>query len=959
MFGNAYPDSNAAPTPDNYYQLRTADIVAVNLEARALWVDFWILGDAAREFPEDGWEEHEALQVANDIMDEFIKGDGSQESIIACRKIAQRYLGDNINSSQVYQHKGEDVLVNAVGHCHIDTCWLWPFAETKRKIARSWSNQCELMDRYPEHRFVCSQGQQFQWLEQLYPKLYDRVKAKVKDGQFIPIGGSWVEHDTNMPSGEALVRQFLYGQRFFEGHFGARSTTFWLPDTFGYSSQIPQLCRGAGMTRFFTQKLSWNNINTFPHTTFNWVALDGSQVLCHMTPAETYTAEAHFGDVNRCVTKHKSMDQDPSSLLVFGKGDGGGGPTWQQIEKLRRCRGLADTKGRLPKVGMGLTVDDFFSSLQKKADAGTQFVTWYGELYLEFHRGTYTTQANNKLFNRKAEILLRDIEYFATMASLKDLLPGRRSGSYKYPKKELDEMWQRVLQCQFHDCLPGSSINQAYRESDAIYSHVFQTGQRILEDALNELEFFSPESDKGPMLIALNNMPFPRRDLVPIISQNNRITPKTWLDTPAHGISAPLGSTPRSVSAARISEAAGIFVLENNDLKVEVEKGNIISIYDRRADRQVLKKGAKGNQLVIFDDKPLSFQAWDVEVYHMETRRELHAHSSYISDAGPDRVSVTSETKISEKSWIKTTVTVSASAPGDASARAAPGDYVEVSAEADWHEDWKMLKVEFPVDVRNTQASYETQYGITQRPTHYNTTWDMAKFEVCSHKFADLSEHGYGVSILNDCKYGFSTRGSIMSLSLLRSPKAPDDQADMGMHRMRWAIMPHVGGLGNATVWAARAFNNPVASMPGEPSIFPLMSPASPPSYIRRIQNYNVAQDTMDALRITADSDPIERSSVIVDTIKRGEDDADVTTDAGRLPVRKGKSVIVRLYDSLGGQSRIFVRLPRLPVGRVVRTNLLEDDGEELEIVSQRGQRGVHVVVKAFEVVTLRLVFDA
>lgn len=459
MFGNPMGgDTIQPPDPNRYFQLSKAEIVAVNLVARQLWIDIWIIGDAAREFPTDSWEQHKAMKVATSIIDAFKLGD--QQSLIKGRKIAEEYLGKEVSSSKVYD-SGAEPLVYGIGHCHIDTCWLWPWAETKRKVARSWSSQCDLMDRYPEHRFACSQAQQYKWLKEYYPYAFDRVKEKVKKGTFQPIGGSWVEHDTNMPSGESLVRQFLYGQRFFESHFGERCQTFWLPDTFGYSSQLPQLCRLAGMTRFFTQKLSWNNINKFPHTTFNWVSLDGSQVICHMAPSETYTADANFGDVRRSVTQHKSMDQDPTSLLVFGKGDGGGGPTWEHLEKLRRCRGMSDQVGLLPRVHMGQSVEDFFDRLEKKVAEGTDLVTWYGELYFELHRGTYTTQANNKLNNRKSEIMLRDIELLATMATLQD-------SSYKYPKKEIDFMWEATLLCQFHDCLPGSSIEMCYDDSDEV-----------------------------------------------------------------------------------------------------------------------------------------------------------------------------------------------------------------------------------------------------------------------------------------------------------------------------------------------------------------------------------------------------------------------------------------------------------------------------------------------------------
>jgi alpha-mannosidase len=469
MFGNAFGDNIQPPPTDRYYQLFKADIVAINLDARQLHVDFWIIGDAAREFPEDSWEAHKAFELCNKIMDKFIAGDGSKQSIKDCRKLAQEYLGPLVDSHKLYDGD-QEVLITGIGQCHIDTCWLWPWAETKRKVARSWSNQCDLIDRYPEYRFCASQAQQYKWLETYYPAIFDRVKVHVKQGTFHPIGGSWVEHDTNMPSGESLIRQFLYGQRYYESHFGQRCKTFWLPDTFGYSGQLPQICRLAGMTRFFTQKLSWNNINNFPHTTFNWVALDGSQVLCHMPPSETYTAEAHFGDIKRSITQHKSLNQDPTSLLVFGKGDGGGGPTWQHLEKLRRERAIADTVGLLPRVRLGDSVDDFYGKLEKKIENGTKFATWYGELYFELHRGTYTTQANNKRNNRKSEFLLRDLEFIATFASLKDVISGETAGksTYIYPKKEIDFMWEGVLLCQFHDCLPGSSIEMCYDDSNKV-----------------------------------------------------------------------------------------------------------------------------------------------------------------------------------------------------------------------------------------------------------------------------------------------------------------------------------------------------------------------------------------------------------------------------------------------------------------------------------------------------------
>ena len=698
-------------------------------------------------------------------MDAFIAGNGSQESVVKGRKIARKYIGDHVDSAKVYDNK-ETPIVFAVGNCHIDTCWLWPWAETKRKVARSWSNQCDLIDRYPEYRFTASQAQQFKWLEQLYPAVFDRVKDRVKQRTFLPIGGSWVEHDTNMPSGESLVRQFLYGQRFFESRFGERCRTFWLPDTFGYSSQLPQICRLAGMSSFFTQKLSWNNINNFPHTTFNWVALDGSQVLCHMAPAETYTADAHFGDVKRSVTQHKSMDQDNTSLLMYGKGDGGGGPTFQMIEKLRRCRGLSDKVGLLPRVTSGSSVDDFFAKLQEKAEKGTQFVTWYGELYFELHRGTYTTQANNKWNNRKTEIMMHDLEYLATLATIKD-------SSYKYPKKDIDDCWEHILLCQFHDCLPGSAIEMCYDDSDELYAETFATGKKCIKAALSTLGL--SEYEAGKSAIALNTLPWPRTEVVRLPTSSLDADPEYALVSGASGPASVELLTESHDSIASVKEVkAGTFLLSNDDFEVKVSGGSITSLYDIKAQRELVKKGGKANQLVIFDDKPLYWQAWDVEVYHLESRKELPAGKTSISESGPHVVSVVTETQISEHSWAKTTVSLAASIKDQPS-------YVEMECEVEWRETMKFLKVEFPVNIFNTQASYETQYGIIQRPTHYNTSWDMAKFEVCCHKWADLSENGYGVSVLNDSKYGFATCGQMMRLSLLRSPKAPDAHADMGM----------------------------------------------------------------------------------------------------------------------------------------------------------------------------------
>ncbi|KAJ6064358.1 hypothetical protein N7499_013038 [Penicillium canescens] len=901
MFGLGKGARNQPPDPDRYFTLEKAEIVAVNKEARALYFDFSVISDAARQFPEHSWERHKALKVANTIIDVFTAGDGSDTAIQEARKLSREYLGDKVDQEGVYDSDTEPI-VYAIGHCHIDTCWLWPWEETKRKVARSWSNQCDLMDRYPEHRFTASSAQQFKWLKQYYPSVYARVMDKVKQGAFQPIGGSWVEHDTNMPSGESLIRQFLYGQRLFQREFGKRSQTFWLPDTFGYTSQLPQLCRLAGMHRFVTQKLSWNNINNFPHTTFNWVALDGSQVLCHMPPSETYNADAQFSELVNCIDQHKSLDQDASSLLIFGKGDGGGGPTFQQIETLRRFRGLSDKVGLLPRVHHGKSVDEFFETLERKAANGTEFVTWYGELYFELHRGTYTTQAKTKWNNRKAEIMIHDIEYVATLASVKN-------SGYKYPKMEIDDIWERILLCQFHDCLPGSCIRMCYDDSDKLYTEVFASGQRLLKHALSALGF-SDDVSSSQGRIALNTLPWPRRELVQLSSSRYAVIEGGL------GVASvkELPRTPAGSAASVAEIRKGVFQLSNGQYKLEIEKGSIISLIDLSDDRQVLAHGGKANQFVIFDDKPLYRQAWDVEVYHLSSRKELQGETSAVAEQGPYKASVVTKTIISEKSWLKSTISLHSPIGGEPSG-------IEINTEVEWHEDMKFLKVEFDVNVTNTEASYETQYGIAKRPTHYNTQWDMAKFEVCCHKWADLSENGYGVSILNDCKYGFATCGHLMRLSLLRSPKAPDACADMGLHHIRYAIFPHQGPLDFRTVRAGYNFNNPMTMIVG------LGSSGS---------------TSLD------DIDLIGNKSLILDAVKRGEDDEDVSL--GDFESRKGQSIMIRIFESLGGSASGIIKTT-LPVTNAWKCNILEDDEELLEIRDGK----VNIALRAFEVATFRL----
>lgn len=891
MFGNADPNNNIQPPiPDRYFTLQKADLLVPNDDARALKADFEVIAEAASELPEQSWQRHRALEVGNEMINAFDNTD--PESIARCRQIATKFLGSKVDSEKVYSAGDENASVFAVGHCHIDTAWLWPYAETRRKIARSWASQLDLIERYPEYNFACSQAIQYQWLKEDYPELFERLKAQVKKGRFLPVGGSWVESDTNLPTGESIARQFLYGQRWFMSNFGIRSETYWLPDTFGYSAQIPQLCRLAGMKRFLTQKLSWNNINRFPHTTFNWVALDGSQVLCHMPPADTYNSSGSLAEVKKTVENNRNRGVNKDGLLLFGTGDGGGGPTVEMLERLRRARGLADTAGYVPQVHLGGTVDKYFDKVEKDTENGKALSTWMGELYFEFHRGTYTTEANTKQGNRWCEVLLHDIELVATYASLSNK-------DYQYPKKDLDYLWERILLNQFHDVLPGSSIEMVYDDAEAIYAEVEDKGKKLFEQAVSALA--------GNGEHAINTLSWPRDEVVDIPGKG-----ATRIVSDGAGVARTAASSQGAAATAKEVES-GVFVLDNGKLRVTIKGGALTSVIDLDEDREFILDGQKGNQLVIFEDQPLFWQGWDTEVYSHEKAKPVEQGKVSIAYEGPVRAAVQVEQQISAKSWIKTTISLDALA-----ADGAPkSSYVEFNTEIEWREDTKFLKVQFPVDIHSDSATYDTMFGCVKRPTHYNTSWDVAKFEVNCHKYADLSEETYGVSVLNDSKYGFSIHGKVMQLSLLRSSKAPDGYADMGRHKIRYALLPHAGRLDGKVVRTAHNFNQPLRLV-------------------------NAGDVSLGAIRYEGPE------QVILSTIKRAEDDSD--TSNGLLPNKnKGKNVIVRVYDSLGGKTKGKLVVD-LPVAKVTKVNLLEQPLEEVQF--SKGDQGtsIPITLRAFEI---------
>ncbi|GAA5976513.1 hypothetical protein JCM11641_001325 [Rhodosporidiobolus odoratus] len=1011
MFGNGLGDTNNPPNNDRYFRLASADIVVPRMEAwRLLW-DFRVIKDLARELGERSVLGNTCMEMGNEIMNIFRPSDLS--TLSTCRKLASTIFGGPEWEKLGHKVYGKDpseegVKAWGVPNCHIDTAWLWPFSVTRQKAARSWSTQLDLMDRYPEHRFVCSQAQQMKWVEEDYPLLFQKIKQKAEEGKFIPIGGMWVESDQLLPTGESLVRQLLYGQRYFKSRFGKISRTFWLPDSFGYNAAIPQLARLAGMDFFFTQKTSWNQYNEFPLTSFRWQGQDKSQILVHLCPYNTYTAQASVSDVLNTTKNHKSLQSGAATgLLTFGNGDGGGGPLAPMLENLRRCRAVSENLqvggAELPKVQMGNSVDDFYEDVLKKTEGGKRLPTWTSELYLEFHQGTATSHGSIKRHNRKTEVLLHDIEFAATLASVLDGGKGGGKGKknatglsgYRFPKDEVDALWEDALLCQFHDVLPGSAIGMVYEDAERIYASISEKGSTLLEDALSalipnsvSLSATSTQTASGE-LVAIDTLGLAsRRELVKVPLAVARglsdaalqkaggdaawVLFETGGDEMVHrpvsvaGVDGLLGkdggargrllhldlipglrglSKSKSLAygfclAALAAKSTGsTFTLCNFFLAVTVDKkGRLTSILDKEQGRELLLDG-KTAGFVIFEDTPLSFDAWNVDAFHLETREEVDADHVEVKEDGPLKSSLTAVYQFG-KSKIKATISLDAVSP---SSRGDALSLLHFDVQVDWHERHRFLKWELPLNLtpQGDVCTYENQFGYIQRSTQRNTTWQRAQYEVCGHRYADVSEFGYGVALINDCKYGHACEGSTLRLSLLRAATVPDAEQDQGKHQFSFAVLPHRSSFLESDVPSiARAYNYPI--------------------HLRRITSSSATHTQIKELPFTLQGD----RNIVLDTIKRGEDDHFGKDKNGEGEGQE--SIVLRLYEAYGGSGKVKIKVGLgggKKMVKAVMTDLLEREQQTLDISAQAASSGNSATTvvdvprfRAFQVVTVKLI---
>jgi alpha-mannosidase len=839
---------------DPLYRLARADLAVLDENVWHLHHDLEVLRELMLELAETDPRRHEILRALERALDAL-----SLDDVSGTAPAAREQLVDVLSRrAHASAHR-----ISAVGHAHIDSAWLWPLRETVRKTARTFANVTALAEDYPEFIFACSQAQQYAWVKEHSPEVFGRIHAAVKAGQWQPVGGMWVEADGNLPGGEALARQLVHGKRFFLDEFGVDCRGVWLPDSFGYTAAYPQLARLAGMEWFLTQKISWNQTNRFPHHTFWWEGIDGSRIFTHFPPADTYNAEFTGAELAHAVRNYSDKGGGTRSLLPFGFGDGGGGPTRDMLERARRLRDLEGA----PRVTIE-TPDDFFAAARAEYPNAP---VWSGELYLELHRATFTTQARTKLGNRRSEHLLREAELACTAAAV-------RAG-FAYPYERLDRLWKTVLLHQFHDILPGSSIAWVHREAEAVYAQVAGELETIIDEAIAAL------AGSGDTPWVFNASPLPRAEVLDgqfVRVEPSYAGPMTVGDPPEGG---EVRATDRS--------------LDNGLVRVEFDDDGLISsIRDRTADREVLAPGERGNLLRLHTDLPNEWDAWDIDRHYRNQYVDLTEVSSITLVEQQPLAGAIRVERAFGGSRIVQTIRVRAGSRR-----------IDVETEIDWHETEKILKATFPLDVHAERTASEIQFGHVFRPTHTNTSWDAARFEVYCHRWIHAGEHGYGVALINDATYGHdvSREGGVTTvrLSLVRAPRSPDPHADQGRHRMTYAIVP---GAGIAEAVAeGYALNLPL-----------------------RVRQGGSAAGT--------------RSLVDVEG---------ATVEAVKLADDRSGDVIVRLYESLGGRAQARLRTS-FPVSDVEVVDLLERPLDDVH-PQIGGDGSVPLTLHPFQVVTLRL----
>jgi alpha-mannosidase len=860
---------------EHLYVLRTAEIAVREEAVWQLIHDVEVLDELMHQLPEGSSRRHEILRALGRAVEAVDPRD-----VAGTAQAGRDALADVLaRPAHASAH-----TITAVGHAHIDSAWLWPVRETMRKCARTFTNMTTLAQEYPELVFACSSAQQYAWTKEQRPEIFGRMQKAAAAGNWVPVGGMWVEADGNLPGGEALARQLVYGRRFFAEEFGIEQDGVWLPDSFGYTAAYPQLAKLAGAKWFLTQKLSWNETNRLPHHTFDWEGIDGTRIFTHFPPIDTYNAELKASELHHAEENFADKGAATRSLAPFGFGDGGGGPTRSMLEKARRLRDLEGS----PKVEITRPAE-FFAAARAEYE---NLPVWRGELYLENHRGTYTSQARTKRGNRRSESLLREAELWAATATV-------QAGA-AYPYARLESIWKRVLLNQFHDILPGSSIAWVHQQAEQVYGAVREELEGIIGEAAGAL---APTD--GQLL--LNAGPFARREVAVLSAEGPEVPGAQRLsdgrravfaDTPALGAGG-TGSEPTAPATGR-AEPDGI-VLDNGLVRVRVDGDGLVrSVYDHTARRDAIAPGAAGNLLQSHPDDPNLWSAWNLDRFYRDTVRDLtEAESVVLAESGPLLASVRVERAFGDSRIVQHLEL------------AAERRQLTVRTEIDWQERDTVLKAAWPLDIHAERESAEIQFGHVQRPTHENTSWDAARFELWAHRWVHVGERRWGAAVLNDSTYGHDigreTRPdggttTTVRLSLLRAPHSPDPQADRGRHSFTYALLAGAGI--EEAVAGGYALNLPLR--PATSGCAPIIA--------------------------------VDNPDVVVESVKLADD-------------RSG-DVVVRLYESVGGTALATLSVS-FPLAGAYDCDLLENPERELTVAPD--DASTRLRLRPFQIRTLRL----